>query len=57
MDSVDNTPFPVWPIDEPGMEEINTIGIGEYDYYRSGVTVVEEVMISRKDAKKNAKEY
>ena len=43
MDSVDNTPFPVWPIDELGMEEINTIGIGKYDYYSGGIIVVEEV--------------
>ena len=57
MDSVDDSPFPLWPTDEPGMEEIDTAGIGEYDYYSGGDIVVEEVMISRKDAKKNTKEY
>lgn len=43
MDPVDNPTFPLRPIDEPGMEEINTIGFGEYDYYSGGVIVVEEV--------------
>ena len=57
MDSMDDSPVPLWPIDELRLEEINTIGIGEYDNYSGGDIVVEEVMISRKDAKKNAKEY
>ena len=57
MDSVDDSPFPLWPVDELRMEEINTAGFGEYDNYSGGDIVVEEVMISRKDAKKNAKEY
>ena len=43
MDSVDDSPFPLWPVDEPGVEEINTIGIGKYDYYSGGVIVVEEI--------------
>ena len=44
MDTVDDPPFPLWPIDEPGMEEINTIGFGEYDYYGGSVVAVEKVV-------------
>ncbi len=44
MDTVDDTPFQIRPIDEPGMEKINTIGFGEYDYYRSGIVAVEKMM-------------
>ena len=57
MDSVDDSPFPLRPVDEFRLEEINTTGIGEYDYYSGGDIVVEEIMILRKDAKKNAKEW
>ena len=46
MDSVDNPPFPLWPINEFGMEEIDTIGIGEYDYYGGSVAIVEKVEAS-----------
>ena len=43
MDSMDDSPVPLWPIDELRLEEINTIGIGEYDNYSGGDIVVEEV--------------
>mgnify|MGYP003436178498 CR=1 FL=1 len=43
MDTVDDSPFPLRPIDESGMEEINTIGIGEYDYHGGSVVVAKKV--------------
>ena len=44
MDSVDDSPFPLWPIDELGVEKIDTVGIGEYDYYGGSVAIVEKVV-------------
>ena len=44
MDSVDSSPLPLRPIDEPGMEEADTAGIGEYDYYGGSVVVVEKIV-------------
>ncbi len=53
MDSVDDSPFPLWPIDELRLEEINTIGIGEYDNYSGGDIIVEKVSFTQRSQRSN----
>ena len=43
MDPVDNPPFPLWPIDEFGMEEFNSISIIKYAGNSRSNFVYEEV--------------
>ena len=47
MDPVDDPPFPVWPVDEFGMEEINSIGFVEYDHYGGSDVVAEEISLPK----------
>ena len=42
MDTMDHSPFSIWSIDEPGLEEINSAGIDQYDS-NGGRDVVEEM--------------
>ena len=39
MDTMDNPTFPIRPVDEPGLEEINSAGIDQYDRNGGGDAV------------------
>src|SRR5436190_12775801 len=43
LDPLDHPAFPLRPVDEPGMEEVNSVGFDKYDYHCSGCFVAEEV--------------
>ena len=43
VDPLDHSPFPLRPVDEPGLERPVAAGPGQYDHYSSGSIAVEEI--------------